>query len=191
MPTDVEIINLGLGKLGQSQIFAIAPARSPLEIHCKAGWPVWSNTELAKHRWVFATIQRHPLALIGELAGEDRPYVYELPAWALRPWRTKYSEWVQVGRTIESAESGLRIDIIRETDTANFDPLFVDVLACRVAIECVEFKTQSNTKKADLREEYRETVNIAKKANAFVVGPEDIQADDNDFEFLRGRYGFA
>lgn len=188
MFTDIAVINLGLAKIGSSRVRDIAPPKSSLEHHCSEGYEMWKRTELAKHRWVFATEYSYPLTISAEVERDDGlRYKYGLPTDCLRPIRSKYTTWVQAGRFIYSECDTLSIDYIRNVPEAEFDPLFVDVLAARVAMESVEYTTQSNTKKADASTLYERSLNDAKKANAFTRGPEDIQYDDADFSFITSR----
>lgn len=188
MFTNVQVINLGLAKIGSSRVRDISPPRTSLEQHCAEGYQMWKRTELAKHRWVFATEYGYALTITAELEREDGlRYKYGLPTDCLRPLRSKYTTWVQAGRFVYSECDTLAIDYIRNVPEADFDPLFVDVLAARVALESVEYVTQSNTKKADTDALYDRALNAAKKANAFTRGPEDIQSDDCDFSFITAR----
>lgn len=188
MFTDVQIINLGLAKIASARISRIDPPSSSLERHCAGGYQMWKRTELAKRRWVFALEIDYALTLVAELPGTDKPFKYSLPTECLRPVREKYTEWRQAGRFVYSAQKDLKITFIRNAAEAEFDPLFVDVLASRIAVECTEYVTQSNTKKADNSTLYRESVSTAAAANGFVIGPEDIQEDDSDFSWVNSRY---
>ena len=54
---------------------------------------------------------------------------------------------------------------------ADFDPLFVDVLAARLAVDTAEAITQSNSKKAEAKDAYKEAVRDAGRANGFETQP--------------------
>lgn len=184
----VQIVNIGLLKIGSSSITRLDPAVTPLEKHVVAGYDHWKRTELGKRRWVFATEFNYALAKTGTVSGAERPYIYELPTDCLRPVRDKTTEWVQRrGRTIHSAYDGLKIDYIANVDETEFDAMFVEVLACRVAQECVEFVTQSNTKKADTAALYKNAVDDAARNNAFVIGYEDNSSPDEHIPFITER----
>jgi hypothetical protein len=73
-------------------------------------------------------------------------------------------------------------------DEEDFDVLFEEVLACKVAYESCEFVTQSNSKKATALQEYKDAVVEAAKANAFVTGAEDIQDNDATFSWVADRW---
>lgn len=188
MYTDLQIVNLGLGKISSSRIQRLDPPTSPLEVYMYNGYTPWKRAELTKRRWVFALEDNYALSLKATTPGEERPFKYELPTYCLRPVRQKRTEWVQRGRFVYSADPALKIQFVRNVPEADFDPLFVDVLACWIAVQSAEYVTQSNTKKDDVKAMYAEAVSVAGKMNAFIIGPEDVTADDNDFEFVRSRY---
>lgn len=190
MYTIKQIANMGLAKIGSSRISRLDPAVTSLEKEVASGYMQWKRSELTKRRWVFATEENYRLTRVQTLEGVERPYVFDLPTDCLRPVREKRTEWRQRRRTIQSAYPELRIMYVANVEEAEFDPLFVDVLACRIAVECVEYVTQSNTKKGDAIELYRDAVADAAKVNAFIIGPEDIQADDSDFSWLGARLGY-
>ena len=188
MLTDVQIINNGLAKIAASRIKRIDPPSSPLEGFMASNYQQWKRSEIAKRRWVFALEKDYVMTLDSTLVDVDKPYKFLLPADCLRPIRTKYSEWDQVGRYLRSNSETLSIDFVRNTAESEFDVLFNDVLASRVAYESVEYVTQSNKKKEDVMGMYERAVRDAAKNNAFVIGPEDLQADDNDYSWVSSRY---
>lgn len=192
MITDVQIINLGLNKIGSAHIRRIDPPQTSMEKHCASGYVHWKNSELTKRRWVFATETEYVLAKVADpetLRRDDgRNYKYSMPNDCMRLIRTKHDEWLQNRKFVYSCRDGLKVSYIARADESEFDPLFIDVLAARIAVETCEYDTQSNTKKADARSMYVEAVTEAGRSNAFVIGPEDIRSDDDDFEFITGRY---
>jgi hypothetical protein len=188
MYTPVEVINLGLGKIASSQIERIDPPRTSLERFIATGYPVWKRTELAKRRWVFATQYGVQLSLTETLTDSERPYKFVIPPDCVRVVRGKYAEWKQGGRFVFSAQSELKVDYIKNVPEAEFDALFVEVLACRIAYECVELVTQSNTKKSDVMALYNSAVTDAGRTNAYTIGAEDNTSDDGVYSFLTARY---
>lgn len=189
MQTDIQIINQGISGLGQNRVYRIDPPNTPLEKYMAANYNIWKRAELTRRRWVFAYVERHKLTQVQILEDVERPYVYATPIDMLRPVRVKGTEWKQQGRFIVSADDDLYIDYIRNVPESEFDPLFVEVLANKIKWESAEYITQSSTKKASAKEDYREAVSEAGKANAFIIGPEDIQDNDEDFSWLRGWHG--
>lgn len=190
MLTDVQLINGGLSKIAQNRVNRIDPATTSLEAFMASNYPHWKRTELTKRRWVFAYEEHYKLTLESTRTdGVDKPYKFALPIDCLRPVRTKTTEWVQRGRFVYSGCNELYIDYIRNAAEEEFDPLFDEVLMCRIALDSAEYVTQSNAKKEMAKALYDEAVSLAGQANAFVIGPEDIQEDDNDYSWLSARYG--
>lgn len=188
MFTAVQIINIGLSKIGASSISDITPPRNSLERFNSENYEHWKRSELAKRRWVFALEEAYALPLIEVVEGVERPFKYELPAKCLRPVRERHTEWKQRKRYILSAQPGLRITFIENVKEPDFDAMFVEVLAARIAMENVEYNTQSNTKFSAAKAMYDEAVATAGQMNAFVIGPEDIQDEDENFSFITARW---
>ncbi len=190
MLSQVAIINNGLGKYSAQRVKRLDPANSPLEVACAQGYPQWRASELAKRRWVFATIFGYVMtaSAYDAEAQDGYAYTFPLPTDCMRPFRDKRSTWKQSKRNLLSQDSTLTIDYVRNVTEDEFDTLFNDVLSCRCAMETVTFVTESRVKKADLALEYDQSVGIAAKANAFVIGPEDVNGDDSKYPFLAGRW---
>lgn len=188
MYTPLQIVNLGLSKIGASKVSDLAPPRTSLERHNAENYQQWKRSELAKRRWVFALEENYALPLAETLEGVDKPYKYALPAKCLRPVRERGTEWRQRKRFIISAQANLKITYIENVEEADFDALFVEVLAARVALENVEYSTQSNSKYANAQAYYKEAVAVAGQMNAYIIGPEDIADNDEDFSFVTARW---
>lgn len=188
MFSKLQIVNIGLGKIAASQIERLDPPRSAVERFVAGSYDHWKRSELSKRRWVCALEDHVVLGQVAYNEGRDKPYVFALPVEALRPVRGSGTEWKQRGRTLHSDNPQLRAQLIMNIDETDFDPMLVEVLACRVALECAEFITQSNTKKADAKTLYDDAVREAAQNNAYIIGPEDVGNDDTQFEFLTERY---
>jgi hypothetical protein len=188
MYTRLQVVNHGLRKLGASPVSRLDPPSTSLERHVADGYPLWLISELAKRRWVFATEHNYTLAKVDTLTNVDRPHKYQLPAQCLRPLRSDVSDWVQSGRYLYSAYTTLKISMIVKREETEFDPLFVEVFACRIATECVEFTTQSNTKADRTDFGYEEALTIASRANAFTIGPENLSDHDEAYDWITERY---
>lgn len=188
--THIDILNQGLGKFSSSKVATITPPHTPLEVHC-TGYYQWKESELTRggRRWVFARDLAYDLPEVATLTNnEDWTYRYSLPPQVLRPLRGKQSEWQQAGRYVYSNTPDLTIPVVLNVSEAQFDPLFVDVLACRIWLECWNKVTQTSTSNKDAIGAYEEAVSSAAKANAFTIGPEDINDDDTAFDFITGRF---
>lgn len=183
------VINLGLGKIAASRVVTINPPKSRLEQHCADGYPVWRDNELEIREW-YCCLENAILTLSPAVeadAGDGRVYRFATPTDMLRPIRDKQSEWMQRGKYIYSRNSTLTIPYIARRPESDWNSLLIDVIACRVAMECTEFATQSNTKgdRADVK--YKNAVSAAARANMFVQGPADVRVDDDNDEWILGR----
>ena len=191
MQTDVQIINDGIAPLGSSRVRQISPPVSPLEVFMAGRYPQWKRSELTKRRWVFALVTEYPLTQVSATEVGSRKYKYQLPNDCLRPIRTKTTEWIQKGRYLFSAQSTLSISYIYDAPESDFDPLFVDVLAARIRWGSCEYISQSQSKKESAKEEYMLSVREAGRANAFTIGPEDIDEDEGEPSWLDARHGYV
>lgn len=185
------VINLGLGKIAASRIVSLSPPKSAIEKHCAEGYPVWRDNELEIREWYFA-IEHAQLTLSPATevnVGDGRTYRFAVPNDMLRPIRDKLTRWEQRGRFIYSASNALVLPYIARRPESDWPSLFVDVVACRVAMECTEYATQSNSKgeRADVK--YKNAVSVAARANMFVQGPADVRVDDSNDEWIMARDG--
>lgn len=184
------IINLGLGKIGSTQISTFENPKSPIERFVAEGYSHWRDSELEKRRWVFATtIER--LTQTAQLSDEFGPNVYEfaIPGDTLRIIRQPSSTWTQRGDKIYASADVLYVEHIRRVSEQLFPPTFREVLACRIAVECCEYITQSNTKKADADTLYTRALQDAGRNNAYKLGHEDITTPDENAEWVSSRWG--
>jgi len=180
--TDVDICNLGLGIIGASGVVSLAQPKSANETRCARFYPQRRDAELRKHRWNFA--KRWQLMSTPDPTAKHpaRRYGYVLPTdpWCLRIIRTAHDggpvDWDINGRHIFTDWSpGWWLHFIGRPPTAEFDPLFVDVLAASMALVLCEPATQSGSKKDDARQAYMEAIAAAKAANGFESEPEQPQ----------------
>ena len=190
MYTRVGIVNLGLAKLGSARVSRLDPATSQLERHVASGYDHWKRSEIGKRRWTFARVANYKFPKLAEndKTFDGKPYKFELPSDMVRLTKTKTGRYERAGSFLYSGYSDLRDDYFRNVDESELDPLFAEVLACRVALECVEYVTQSNTKKSDIASEYAAAVRDASKANAFEIGPENISDEDDQYALLNARF---
>lgn len=178
MFTDVQHINMGLSKIASSRIRSISPASTPLEQYMAVNYPIIKLAEMAKRRWVFATVTDYKLTQISSTETNGKKYKYTKPIDALRVLRSKRSEWVQRGSYIYSNHDNLCVDYIRNAPESDWDVLFSEVVACAVAYKTTEYITQSSSKKADVKSDFSDALKDAAKANAFTIGPEDLEQGD-------------
>ena len=193
MPDAKSILNLGLGKIAASRIVSLDPPRPPIEKHCAQGYAQWRDLELAKRDWKFAYISGYPLtsdgpALVNPTDGYR--YRFALPGDFIRPLRNKDTGWDRRGSYLYSMYPALEIDYIARVSESQFDNTFIEVLACRIALECVEFTTQSNTKAQGLQIAYDDAIKIAGRLNAYITGPQDTTLLDSHSDWITARHGY-
>jgi len=189
MYTDTQIINIGLSGIASSTVQTISPPRTAIERYFSSNYTHIKRTELAKRRWVFARVADYKLTLVQTLTDVEKPYKYAMPIDCLVPIRIKSTEWVQRGRFIYSENPTLAIEYTKNANEDEFDPLFVDVLACALRRFSAEYITGSSSKNQEADAKYRDAVDTAAKANAFIIGTEEIQQDDGEYSWLSARAG--
>ncbi len=190
MTSKVEIINKALQKIGEQFITSILDdseqARAANRIYDTVLREV-----LRVHPWNFA-ITRAALAADVETPIWEFENQFTFPADLVRllgienlTHTTRESSYKVEGRRIVSNfDAPLNIKYIKlEEDPNQYDSLFVDAFATKLAIEMVETLTQSNTKKSALLAEFSEIFVRAKR----VDGQEDpfIRFEEDDWILTR------
>lgn len=166
--SEVFICNLALQKLGAARVVSLTEdsrnARS-----AAASYVQTRDLVLESQPWRFA-LSRAVLANDPTAPLFDYAYAYRKPTDFMRlvfsPDDT--TDWSLEGDFILS-NFGPPINvpyIKRIVDTAKFPSLFTEAVACKLAWQCCEEITQSNTKKADIKAEYEEAISEARRTNA-------------------------
>lgn len=182
--SEVSICNLALQKLGATRITSFDDDTTEAR-ECSLAYEPMRDRELRAHRWSFA-IARDSLAEDTDAPDFGPASQFTLPSDFLRllpkdPEEDYESrEWRIEGRKILTSDSApLEIRYVRRvTDPNEFDALFIDALACRIAFQLCEKITQSNQKKAGISEEYKTAIREAKQANGIEV-PSTLPPDDD------------
>lgn len=184
MASVVDICNRALQKLGADRITSLTQNSTSARA-CNLAYESVRDAELRSHVWSFA-IKRVQIAedATAPVYGYDRSFT--LPSDCLRLLPNDHKEntayqtdWKVEGRKIltnDSAPLSIRY-VYRVTDTTLYDPLFNEMLACKLAMEMCEELTQSNSKRQLAIEEYRTAMREAKKTNAFENPPQEQQTD--------------
>jgi hypothetical protein len=182
-----------LGKIGASQINSLSPAISPLEILISTKYAQWRSRELAKRRWVFATelvtLTSQPTPVVDPTEG-GRTYKFNLPGNFIRPIRNSKTTWQQRGQFLYDYASTTTFEYIRDVpDNEIADPLFIEVLACAIAVECAEPATQSPGKKREAVLLYKDALQTAAQGNAFTldVTEHPVNSGDEHFSWVVAR----
>lgn len=179
----VDIYNLALQKLGAGRVSAI-DEDAPNQRSCTACYAFMLDAELRSRAWVFS-IKRVALAASTTSPAFGNLSAYPLPSDCLRPlfngntfidWMIESIDDAPAILTADGAPLNLRY-ISRVTDPNRFDINFVQMLACRMALQMCEEITQSSSKKQDIGAEYTLIRNVARQMNAYEIlpqeGPED------------------
>jgi len=190
MPTMKDVCNQGLGKLGASRVNNLSPPVSTLEVKCASEYPQWKASEIKKRRWVFATTLLSLSALTTTVVSpsDGRMYKFAVPGDMLRPIRQKNTTWVQRGQFLYDYTNLINLEYIRNVpDNELTDVSFVDVLACRVAVECAELASQSPGKKRDAVVMLKDAEDEAGRMNAFTLEPHETGGDDSAYTWDNAR----
>jgi len=169
--SETKICNRALQKVGAARITSLTENSSEARA-CNMVYELLRDAELRAHPWNFAG-KRIQLAASAEVPAFGKAYEYPLPVDFLKLREddvpTYSRDWIIEGKKILTDEGGpLNVRYTkRVTDVTEMDPLYVESLACRIAIELCEELTQSNSKKESLKDEYKTAIREARKANAF------------------------
>lgn len=188
--TDVGICNLALGKLVSPPISSISAPSSVNERRFYTKYPHWRDVELTKNMWLFA-LARQQLTSSDTLTTEEDGYnyVYPVPNDCLRPLQSQRWQWRQRGKYLLTPyASGFMLDYVSRPPEADFDPLFVEALASRLAFDLCEPITQSTNKKNMALQEYNAAISDAKRTNAIKQMPRPISDNEANFTWLNDRY---
>lgn len=168
----VGLYNHALQILGATRV--VAPDQDTKNAReCNACYEILRDRELRNHNWNFA-IKRVVLAPLAAAPAFDFSYAFVLPSDFLRAlppndadldWAFEIQDGARVLLTNRGSVLNLRY-VFAQTDTARFDPLFVDALAAKMAEHMCEAITQSNTKIQNAIERYEKAIAEAKRVNS-------------------------
>lgn len=185
MASEVQICNRALQRLGAGRIASL-DAESKEARECNAAYAPLRDFLLRAHPWSFA-VARAALAADSDapVGDTDAPaYQYSWPTDAMRILLPKSAslDWIIEGRKILTDDvAPLYIRYITQvTDPNTMDATFREALACLIAYETCESLTQSNSKKAGLRDDLRDIVSEARRVNAIEKPP--VESDDGDWD---------
>lgn len=193
MASDVEIANRALSKIGEYRITSFDDDSKPSRA-IKSAFEFVRDSEFRTHRWHF-TKKRITLPAMSTTPTFGWDYQYQLPSDYLQviqvglydpvvnmeDYRTTGKrEWeIEAGNVLlTNSEAPLALRYVaRVTDTTRWDAAFNEAFACRLAMEICEELTQSTTKKESARQDYKQTISDAIRANAIELPPQSIQDD--------------
>lgn len=174
---------MALQKLGAARINSLTEdsrnARS-----CNACYEFLRDEELSAYPWNFAKT-RVVLAASATAPAFDLDYAFPIPSDAvtiLLPNRTLLDWKVeqQGGQTCILTNDGPSINLIyiaRVTDPTRFDQAFALALAYKMAFHMAEEITQSQEKKEEAFQAYKEVIARARRNNSFQNEAQDAPTD--------------
>lgn len=186
MASVVDVCNRALDKLGQGSIVSLEDGTKAANL-CIRNWPLIRDQVLRDHPWNFA-VKRVTLAPDVAEPAWGFNYRTPLPTDCLRLIEVRdlsEGEYQVEGRAILSNQDVLYVRYIaRVIDPNEYDALFQDAVASRLAVELCEPLTQSNSKKDILIQEYDMILTAAKRAD----GQENPPAPFEEDTWLLSRY---
>jgi hypothetical protein len=193
MTSKVAIVNRALTKLGATRIVALTDNTKEAR-EMAATFDIVRDSELRANRWSFS-IARAELAADITAPLFEYSHRFPLPSDYLRglmigtlwpgvdisDYRTGPSgqDWaIEGGYILFNSAGPLRLRYIsRVTDTTLWDASFVEAFACKLAVETCEAITQSSEKRQLAQSEYATALQVARRAGAIELPPQQI-ADD-------------
>lgn len=192
MASQVDICNRALIKVGAGQITSITDNTKAARI-LSSLWDTVRKSELQKRFWNFA-LQRTTLPALADTPAWGFGYQYQLPTDFLKlqqindlfiaPGMADYrssddSAWAIEGQSIlTDFGAPLKIRYVRDiTDTGLFDPLFVEAMACKLAVEACYAINQSRDGVRQAQDDYKMAVKEAALSNAIAKPPQGLLDD--------------
>lgn len=189
MAGQASICNRALTKVGDDRIISIDDDTERARV-LKALWDDLVDSEIRARNWNFA-MKRASLAALVSTPDWGFDYEYQLPADCLRPVQiseyflsdslTDFRASTEVPFQIEGLKiltnlaAPLPIRYLRRvTNVGEWDKSFVDVFACKLAVDACERLSQNSSKKEMLLGEYRLAIAAAVRADAIENPPEHI-----------------
>lgn len=192
MASQIEICNRAAIKLGAQTITTLSENNKVARTFT-ALWDTVRKAELAKRYWNFA-LARQSLPALGSNPDWGFAHQYQLPNDYLKlmqvndifvaPGLVDYrqsddSPWAIEGQAILcDFNAPLKVRYVRDiTDTGLFHPLFVEVMACRLAHESCYTITQSRDGQRQAQEDYLKAHKDASTSNAIERPPQGVLDD--------------
>lgn len=189
MASQVEIANSALSKIGASRITALTDNLEAARL-ISSRWDLLRDAELRSRNWNFS-ITRASLAALVTTPAFRYTYEFQLPSLCLKviqvgeyypgPSMSDYRNAPEAPYQIEGRKiltdypAPLYIRYVESiTDTGQWDALFSESFACKLAMDICERLTQSNSKRQLAAEEYKDAISLAVRSDAVENPPEAI-----------------
>lgn len=183
MASEVSIANRALTKLGADRILLLSDETQSARTINSMFYDV-RDAEIRRYTWKFS-IKRASLVALVDAPAWGYDYQYPLPSdylglvqvgeFYVRP-RDRKAPWsVEGPNLLCDFEAPLNIRYkSRVENAALFDPLFVEVFACKLAMESCEALTQSSTKADAAAQAYKFALSEAARQDALENPPEEF-----------------
>ena len=147
-PSALDICNAALSKIGEAPLDALIANESTASRLCVLHYHPARRETLCMARWTFAATQTTLDSVSAQAPNSLTPYQFTLPADCLRVLDVECSEWKMQGRRIHASCAPLPLSYIADIENADqFDPLFMDALATRLATKaCARILTRNSIK---------------------------------------------
>lgn len=184
MSSEVQIYNRALVKLGADRILSPEDDTPPARV-IKSMYDQVRDAELRRYRWKFAIKRAELLALVAAPVW-GYSFQYPLPDDYLgliqvgdvyvRALRQQNARWsVEAGAIHTNYQAPLKIRYTaRIEDAGVYDPLFVEVLACKLALEACETLTQSAGKYQSAAQAYEFAMSEAIRMDSIENPPDEL-----------------
>lgn len=184
MASRVQIANRALTKLGADRILLLSDDTQGARV-MNSMFDDVRDAELRRVHWKFA-MKRTSLLALASAPAWGYKYQYPLPSdfiglvqvndYYLRTGVSYQALWSVEGTNIlTDLEAPLKVIYkFRVTDSGTYDPLFVEALACKLAMEACETLTQSESKFQRVATEYQEALIAAAMADAIENPPDAL-----------------
>jgi hypothetical protein len=172
MPSVVEICNLSLAHIGQGSINSLDEVSSQAE-QCNLFFTNTRDSLLRQFPWNFSTKSVALAQVATEIPGWNYVYSYPPETLWLRKVYSKDNTDPEIPNEFEITSTGIDkyicCDIfdayakctIRVEDTSLYDPLFIDVLAFKLALDLIMPLTNSSTRTQEIVQKYQTALSQA------------------------------
>jgi hypothetical protein len=183
MSSKVSIANRAAAKLGDDRILLLTDDTKTART-INGMFDEVRDAELRRYHWKFA-ITRDALPALAAAPAWGFAYQYPLPAdylgmvqvndYILRGNKQKPPFSIESGRILTDYSAPLKIRYIQRIEnTALYDPLFVELFACKLAMESCETLTQSEAKYNRCAEAYKFALSEAIRQDAIEKAPDEL-----------------
>lgn len=158
-PSALDICNAALSKIGEAPLDALIANESTASRLCVLHYHPARRETLCMARWTFATKHATLDNISAEAPHSLTPYQFTLPADCLRVLEVECTEWKMQGRRLHASCAPLPLSYIADMEDADqFDPLFMDALATRLAEKLAMPMTGNQSLRQNLHQEFHKII---------------------------------